>query len=206
MGKTRISKVGLILERDTRNNLLTPSRGSDIQGILEVAGGPFGGDVDYYKLEGRFVQYFQLFEPQNQVLEVRAHAGVAKEYGDTTSIPIYERFFLGGQNTMRGFEYRDVGPKASFGEPLGGKTYGYLSLEYSADIVAPMRFALFYDAGFVNKGSFDFDPSGFNDNIGFGIRFFLLGQPMRIDYGIPLTTDNVNDKGGQFNFTFGSRF
>jgi len=206
LGKTRISKVGLILERDTRNNLLTPSRGSNLQGIFEVAGGPFGGDVDYYKLEGRLAQYFPLFEPQNQVLEIVARAGVVKEFGDTTAVPIYDRFFLGGQNTLRGFEYRDVGPKATFGEPLGGKSYGYLSLEYSADIVAPMRFALFYDAGFVNKGSFDFDPSGYNDNFGFGIRFFLLGQPMRIDYGIPLTTDKVNDKGGQFNFTFGSRF
>ncbi len=203
---TRISKLGLTLERDTRNNLLTPSRGSDLQGILEVAGGPFGGDVNYFRLEGRLAQDFSLFEPQNQVLEVLARAGVLEQFGDTTTIPIYDRFFLGGQNTLRGFEYRDVGPKASFGEPIGGKSYGYFSLEYSADIVAPMRFALFYDAGFVNKSSFDFDPSGFNDNIGIGIRFFLLGQPMRIDYGIPLTTDKVNDKGGQFNFTFGSRF
>jgi len=215
-GKTRISKMSLILERDTRNNLLTPSRGSNIQGIFEVAGGPFGGDVDYFKLEGRMVQYFQLFEPQNQVLEIVGRLGVIQAYGDTDTpneltgeedrIPIYDRFFLGGQNTLRGFEYREVGPKTNFGEPLGGRTYGYLSIEYSADIVAPMRFALFYDMGFVNRDSFDFNPSGFNDNFGIGIRFFLLGQPMRIDYGIPLTTDGTNDEGGQFNFTFGSRF
>jgi outer membrane protein insertion porin family len=203
--KTQISKIGLILERDTRNSLLTPSRGSTIQGIFEIGGGPLGGDVDYYKIEGRFAQYFHLFDAQNQVLEVRAHAGFAQEYGDTEQIPIYDRFFLGGQNTLRGFEYRDVGPRTSFGEPTGGKSYGYLSLEYSADIVAPMRFAIFYDAGFVNRGSFDFNPSGFNDNFGVGVRFFLLGQPMRIDYGIPLTTDG-NDEGGQFNFTFGTRF
>lgn len=205
-GETRISRMSLILERDTRNNLLTPSRGSNLQAIFEVAGGPFGGDKDYFKLEGRMSQYFPLFEIQNQVLEITARAGVAKEYGDTDDVPFYEKYFLGGQNTLRGFEYRDVGPKTNFQEPTGGKTYGYLSLEYSADIVAPMRFAFFYDAGFVNEGSFDFNPSEFNDNFGIGIRFFLLGQPMRIDYGIPLTTDGVNDKGGQFNFTFGSRF
>jgi outer membrane protein insertion porin family len=204
--KTKISKVSLTLERDTRNSLLTPSRGSNLQGIFEVGGGALGGDVDYYKMEGRLAQYFTLFDVQNQVLEIIARTGVAQEYGDTLTIPIYDRFYLGGQNTLRGFEYRDVGPKTIFGEPTGGKTYGYLSLEYSADIVAPMRFAFFYDAGFVNKGSFDFNPSGFNDNFGFGVRFFLLGQPMRIDYGIPLTTDRTNDKGGQFNFSFGTRF
>lgn len=208
-GKTLISKIGLVLERDTRNNLLTPSRGSSLLLQADLAGGPFGGDQNYFRLDGRAAQYFQLFEPQNQVLEIVAKAGTIKEYGDSTDVQFYDRFYLGGQNTLRGFEFRQVGPKVNLGgvsEPIGGKTYGYVSLEYSADIVAPMRFAFFYDIGFVNPGSFDFNPSGFNDDFGVGVRFFLLGQPMRIDYGIPLTSDGVNDKGGQFNFTFGSRF
>ena len=129
-----------------------------------------------------------------------------QEYGDTTACRFYDRFFLGGQNTLRGFEYRDVGPKASFGEPIGGKSYGYFSLEYSADIVAPMRFALFYDAGFVNKGAYDFNPPEFNDKLASASASFCLASPCASITASPLRLIRVNNKGGQFNFTFGSRF
>ncbi len=121
-GEQAISKVGLILERDTRNNLITTMRGSRFEGLFEVAGGPFGADVNYYRIEGRAAQYFPLFEQQRQVLEVIGRLGVVKEYGDSLDVPFYDRFFLGGQNNLRGFEYRDVGPKSLFGEPIGGKT------------------------------------------------------------------------------------
>ena len=205
-GEQTISKVGLILENDTRNNLITPTSGARYEGILEVAGGPFGYDVDYYRLEGRATHYFPLFEQQRQVFEVHGRLGVIKEFGDSEDVPFFDRYFLGGPNNMRGFEYRVVGPKDPTGEPIGGKTYGYMSLEYSADIVAPVRFALFYDIGFVNSGAFDFNPSNYNDNFGFGIRFFVLGSPLRLDYGIPITTDGQNDEGNQFNFSFGTRF
>ncbi len=205
-GEQTVSKVGLSIERDTRNNLITTTRGSRFEGILEVAGGPFGYDVDYYRAELRGVQYFPLFEPQRQVIEIVGHLGVIKEFGDSDDVPFFDRYFLGGPQTLRGFEYREVGPKDRSGEPIGGKTKGFLGIEYSADIVAPVRFALFYDAGFVNKGAFDFNPSNYNDNFGFGIRFFVLGSPLRLDYGIPITTDGTNDEGNQFNFSFGTRF
>ena len=65
-------------------------------------------------------------------------------------MPYYDRFFLGGPDDLRGFEYRDVGPKDSLDEPIGGKTYGMFTAEYSIDVVKPVRFAIFYDAGFVN--------------------------------------------------------
>ena len=81
-----------------------------------------------------------------------------------------------------------------------------LTLEYSADVVAPIRFAVFYDAGFVNVDSFDFSPARYNDNFGVGLRLFVGGAPLSLDFGIPLTSDDVNDKGNQFNFSFGTRF
>lgn len=205
-GKRTISKLSLQLLRDTRNNLITTTRGSRYEGLFEVAGGPLGADINYYRLEGRAAQYFPLFEFQKQALEVIGRLGVVQEFGESPDVPFYDKFFLGGPNTMRGFEFREVGPKDDFGEPMGGKSYGYFSVEYSIDIANPLRFAMFYDAGFLNKGSFDFNPSGYNDNIGIGIRFFMLGNPLRLDYGIPLTTDNLKDYGGQFNFSFGTRF
>jgi outer membrane protein insertion porin family len=69
-----------------------------------------------------------------------------------------------------------------------------------------VRWVFFYDAGFINQGSFDFNTSRMNDNWGFGMRFFLMGSPLRLDYALPLTTDRDNDKGNQFNFSFGTKF
>ena len=133
-------------------------------------------------------------------------------FGDTAQVPFYDRFYLGGPYTLRGFEYRDVGPSELAGIPLtdrvpvGGNTYGFLSFEYSLDVVEPLRFAIFYDAGFVNRTAYDFSPADYNDNFGFGLRLLIAGAPLSLDYGIPITSDQINDKGGQFNFSFGTRF
>lgn len=206
-GKTNISTVSFTLERDTRDKIISTTRGNRVELRTELAGGLFGGDVDYYKLEFRGAQYYPLFDFQAQVLSVVGRLGVVEAYGDSTDVPFYEKFFLGGPYTLRGFEYRDVGPKSLVTlEPLGGNTYGMLTIEYSADVVAPVRFALFYDAGFVNVDAYDFSPAQYNDNVGIGLRLFVGGAPLSLDLGFPLTTDNFNDKGNQFNFSFGTRF
>jgi outer membrane protein insertion porin family len=80
------------------------------------------------------------------------------------------------------------------------------TLVYSADVVSPVRFAIFFDAGFVNTDAYDFTPGGYNDDFGVGLRLFIAGAPLSLDYGIPLTHDRFNNKGGQFNFSFGTRF
>lgn len=206
-GEQSISKVGFVLERDTRDKIINTTRGNRVELRTDLAGGLWGGDADYYKLEFRGSQFYPLFDFQAQVLAVILRGGVVDAYGDSDTVPFYERFFLGGPYTLRGFEYREVGPKDTFNnEPTGGNTYGMLTLEYSADIVAPIRFAIFYDAGFVNEDSFDFSPVRYNDNFGVGLRLFVGGAPLSLDFGIPLTSDAVNDKGNQFNFSFGTRF
>jgi outer membrane protein insertion porin family len=206
-GDTLISKVGLQLLRDTRDKMVNTTNGNRVELDLEAAGGLLGGDKDYYKMEFRGSQFFPIFEAQTQVIGLIARAGVIQEYGDSPDVPFYAKFFLGGPYTLRGFEYRDVGPRDSvYHEAIGGKSYGMFSIEYSVDIVSPIRFAMFYDAGFVNAGSFDFNPSGYNDNWGFGLRLFVAGAPLSLDFGLPLTTDRYNRKGNQFNFSFGTRF
>ena len=121
-------------------------------------------------------------------------------------MPFYDRYFLGGPQDLRGFEFRTVGPKDATGEPLGGNTYGFVSVEYSFDLVKPVRAAVFYDGGFVNAKAYNFSPADYNDNFGFGLRLFVAGAPLSLDFGIPLTGDKFNKKGSQFNFSFGTRF
>lgn len=205
-GKHYISRVGLQLLRDTRDKIINTTMGNRVEFNVDVAGGLLGGSEDYYRLEFRGAQYFPIFEAQTQVLSLLARAGVIQNYGRNTDVPYYNRFYLGGPTTLRGFEYYDVSPRDQRGEPIGGKSYGMFSAEYSVDIVSPIRFAVFYDAGFVNKGAYDFNPSDYHDNFGFGIRLFVAGAPLSLDLGIPLTGDKLAKKGNQFNFSFGTRF
>jgi outer membrane protein insertion porin family len=205
-GKNRTNRIGLQLLRDVRDKMINSTRGSRMQLLTELAGGPLGGTFDYYRVEARGSQFIPLFMMQTQVLMLLGRAGVVENFGKSSDVPFYDRFFLGGPDDLRGFEYRDVGPRDYLGEPIGGKTYGMFTAEYSLDIVKPIRFAIFYDAGFVNEKAYDFSPVRYNDDFGFGLRLFVAGAPLSLDFGIPITGDKANKKGNQFNFTFGTRF
>ena len=211
-GRQQISRAGFQLLRDTRNKIVNTTSGNRVEFNAQVAGGYLGGDLDNYSLELRTSQFFPIFETQDQVVAVLARGAVINGYGRTGngqkgySQYAQESYYLGGPYSLRGFENRDVGPKNGAGQALGGKSYGMVTIEYSADVVSPVRFAIFYDVGFVNPDAYDFNPVNYNDNFGFGLRMFVAGAPLSLDYGIPLTTDKYNKKGGQFNFSFGTRF
>jgi len=202
----RVSRVTFQVSRDTRDKIINTTDGGYIELDATMSGGPLGGSQDFYQFEFRGSQFFPVFRTQNQVISVILRSGVVTGFGRTKQVNFNYRYFLGGPYTLRGFEYRDVTPKDPNGNLMGGNTYGMLSLEYSFDIVDPVRFAFFYDAGFVNSRSFDFNPAYFNDNFGFGLRLFVAGAPLSLDFGIPLTGDKWNRKGNQFNFSFGTRF
>ena len=72
--------------------------------------------------------------------------------------------------------------------------------EYSVEIVDPIRFAVFYDAGFVNAGAYDFNPCGYNDDFGIGLRLMVAGSPLSLDYGIPIKGRPVQPPGRPVQF------
>lgn len=207
-GDTEESRLDLQLLRDTRDKIINPTSGNRVEVDLGLAGGPLGGHNNYYSMEFRGSQNFELFETQAQVLTLVARGGTKVTYGSTHVLPYYDAYYLGGPDDLRGFEYREVSPRDIYGEPIGGKSYNMFTAEYSLDIVSPVRFAVFYDVGDVNKGSFDFNPSNYQDDFGVGLRLFVMGAPLSLDYGIPLRGDHFypNKQGNQFNFSFGTRF
>jgi outer membrane protein insertion porin family len=204
-GETLTSKIGLSLLRDTRDNLLFPTTGSRYEVINQFAGGPFGGDAEYWKLEARGSNFFTPFETFDHTISLVYRAGAINPYGDKDA-PFFDRFFLGGPNTLRGFDHRKVGPLDENNEPIGGDSYTMISAEYAIKIIDPLRLALFYDGGYVNKKDYDFDPGNYNDNWGFGARVMVMGAPLRLDLGFPISTEANNDDGAQFYFSFGTRF
>jgi outer membrane protein insertion porin family len=218
-GESLISEVGVRFDIDRRTN--SPESGPLADGgfrtIVDtgIAGGPLGGDTDFYRLELRHSQYFKGFAP-GHIIEVIGRVGVTDNYGRSDSVPLFNRWFLGGAFNMRGFEYRDVGPKDITGEPLGGETYWFGSFEYSIPVIDRVRFAAFYDIGMVYQNAYSFDSSvydrngnlvidtgQYNDNFGIGVRLNLPIGPLVFDYGIPITSDRRNDSSGQFQFRAG---
>ncbi len=230
-GDRSVSKLTFKLLRDTRDRIYNTTRGNRVELGTELAGGPFAGQTDYYRVELRASQYYNTFETLNQVLSFIGRAGVIDSYGDSDRVPYFDRMFLGGPSSLRGFDFREVGPKDMVGlktqpdpdgfgsapdpdgadvapthKPVGGNSYAMGSVEYTFEVVNPLRLALFYDIGYVNVDAWDFNPKDYNDNFGFGIRLMVGGAPLSLDFGIPITSDQYNDDGLQFNFSFGTRF
>ena len=204
-GRNTISKFGTTLTYDTREGGYLPTKGQRSELAAHVAGGPIGGEMDFYKLDFSTAQYFKGLGEEH-VVEFIARTGVVENYGDSTKVPFLERYTLGGSGTLRGFDYRQVGPRDSVNEVIGGKTMWMGTLEYSVPtpFASWARFAVFYDIGNISSDAYDYKFGDYNDDWGVGLRLDVpfLG-PLRLDYAIPINTDNYNDTGGQFNFNFG---
>ena len=208
--KRTISKVGLTLSRDTRDVLLFPTEGSLVSIRKEFAGGALGGDADYGRLEVQGARFFKTFEAMDQVLSVSGKMGVLGKFdGTKANVPFFEKFFLGGPYNLRGWDYRDAGPNDS-GEPLGGNSFSYASLEYTFKLADPLRFALFYDGGFLRDNDFKLIPGkrdeGWHDNWGLGFRIMVMGMPLRLDLAFPITDPSASGSSTQFHFSGGTRF
>jgi len=120
-----VSKLGLFFAYDTRNHALMPSRGQRTQINADVAGGPLGGDTEMYRLEINTAYYYPGFV-EGHVWEVVGKLGVVDTFGDSRRVPYFDRFFLGGGYSLRGYDYRDIGPRMQkWKNGVENDQYGY---------------------------------------------------------------------------------
>jgi outer membrane protein insertion porin family len=222
-GRNLMLKLGASLAYDTRNHPTQPTKGQRTELFGELA----TLDRQFYKLELKSGWYFKGFMA-GDVLEIAGRVGVADSL-ESADVPFYERYYLGGLTSLRGYRYREIGPRESFTtysydsntnlvtgtawEPAGGNTYWFLTAEYSTPIIEKLRFAVFYDIGMVYPGTFSFSPEpsrgtgydtgSYADNWGVGIRLNLPIGPLRLDYGIPITAPPGIGTSGRFQFGAG---
>jgi outer membrane protein insertion porin family len=188
---------------DTRDSVIQARNGHKIDVSATLAGGFIGGDVDIFSLSAQGQKYWNL--KWDSIFSVNGElAFVDNVSGD--EVPIFDRMFLGGGRTLRGFEFRDVGPRDSdyTNEVFGGNSLGYVTLEYTVPIIETVRAAVFSDTGFVNADSWDLSANELYSDVGVGIRLKLpiSPLPLALDYAIPVSSpDSEADKGGQFNFS-----
>jgi len=184
---------------DSRDSSIQPRSGHKVDIGLTFAGA--GGDVKTIALSAQGQKYWNL--KWDSILSVNGELAFVDGFSD--GVPIFERLFLGGGRTLRGFEFRDVGPRDTgyTNDVYGGNSLGFVSVEYTIPIIETVRAAVFSDIGFVNANSWDPSPSDLYSDVGFGIRLKLPISPMplALDYAIPMSSpDKQADKGGQFNF------
>ncbi len=199
VGRNNISSLVLGLTRDSRDNIYNPSRGLVLSCSGEVAGGPLGQDKDFTKIIGSFNFYKTFLE--ELLLELKVVAAGADTFSDTDSLPIYERFYAGGTNTIRGFKERTVGPKDSSGEVVGGESILYGTCEFTHPILKLFKVAAFYDFGNVWENLGEFASGDFKYSVGIGVRVKTPIGPVKLDYGYPLKVDPGEDKEGRFHFS-----
>jgi outer membrane protein insertion porin family len=215
------SRVTLGFTYDNRDSAFLTRKGTRVDLTTYVAGGFLGGDVSVYGFDLDAAQYFHL--PYDTILVLNGELGVVSNWSGDPIVPIFDRLYLGGASNLRGFRFRNVGPKDDQGNPIGGNTLARLTVEYTIPVIERVRFAIFYDAGFVNPGSWSFSPErvptippggsnagkfsgGFNYDIGIGVRLDLPIGPIRLDYGYPIEGDSFTSKSGQFQFSVGYQF
>jgi len=205
-GENVVSSLTYGMTFDNRDNVFDTHKGNLLRGEMQVAGGPFGGDKDYYKFFSRASHYFPLF--LNSVLEARARVGLADKYGNSDRIPIYERFFAGGASTIRGYRERKIGPIDSASNPLGGNSMFIGNLEYTYPLFSFLKVAVFADTGNVWEKIGDFAKGGLKSSVGLGFRIKTPIGPIMLDYGIPFNKEpGDEDKGdGRFHFSVGQSF
>lgn len=199
----RIKSAGaLALLRDTRDSYFIPTRGSRTSATATLAGGPFAGETDLYELSLRTANYYPLWF--DHVFSLRGQLTFADVHSGADRVPIFDRLFLGGARTLRGFDYRDVGPKDENGEPLGGLSLIYGTAEYTVPLFEPLRAATFFDLGMVYEDPYEIEFTDWNSDVGIGLRLDIPGFPIQLDYAWPLEADEFNDRSsGRFNFWIG---
>lgn len=197
------SSLGLTYTYDSRDSNILPREGHRVNLGLTLAGGVLGGDVDTYSITAKGSKHWQL--PWDMILNVNGAANIVDAFSGR--VPLFERNMYGGARNLRGFEFRDVGPRDPVtGEVIGGNTSAFGTIELTFPLVENIRGAAFADIGFVNADSFDFGPDEIHSDAGLGLRLNLPFGPLALDYAFPIQSEAAADNGGQFNFYLNYQF
>lgn len=199
------SYVKMNFFRDTRNRRYDASKGSSHNVSVKYAGGPLGGDSSFTKIEGSTSWYFPL--PWETTFHIKGAAGYVLE-NTKDKLPVYEKFYLGGLNTVRGFDNGKISPKDPVtGERVGGEKMWYANAEWIFPLVkdAGLKGLVFFDAGNVYDDSDSWDISDLKKSVGLGFRWLSPMGPLRLEWGYNIDPDPDEDQ-GMWDFSIGGTF
>ncbi|GIW40157.1 MAG: outer membrane protein, OMP85 family [Candidatus Binatia bacterium] len=202
-GFLRTVSVGPFFVLDRRDHSLAPTRGTFDS--LRLVGSAFflGSELDFGKIVAQHAQYIPL--GKGLVLAYSLRGGWARPFDGRRTLPIRERFFLGGRSTVRGFDENSIGPQGAEGSPLGGDLVVNTNVELRIPLVWGFEAVGFFDGGAVYLQKEDIDLGDFRRSAGAGLRYRTPVGPISADYGIKLDRRS-GESFGAFHFTIGTIF
>lgn len=210
-GKTPLNALDFSFDWDQR--VFRPDVGAvdgwNTEATYTRMGGELGGELDLNKLElsfGLFKTTYEETDNLRHVIAFKNNIGVVKPFDDTSFIPIFERYYLGGPRSLRGFDYRGAGPSEN-GIETGGTVRHFGSLEYSWPLVdSTIRGTMFADFGNLSVGVDNFDLDEYRVGVGGGIILYipLFGQklPVSVTWTEALLKE-PGDRTREFSFDLG---
>ena len=217
--------VGVQATWDTRDDIFYPADGLRLFSGLDISLPAFGSDLDFGRITLGCRYFIEL--PQEYIIGLRATTGLIIPFRDQDSIPISERFFNGGDTTVRSYKHSELGPKDSNNEPLGGLGYNVFSVELRKRFYKNFAATFYVDAGNVspNRSLLEsgFEPhdsrsdllddtlndffSEFKFGIGVGLQYLLPVGPIRVDVAYNPDPEEIwNEDSWVFHFSLGMAF
>jgi len=199
------SSITPMLFRSTIDSPLTPSRGTMYSGMVKLAGGILGGDINIIKPTLEFAHY-QPFIAKH-VIGVHAQVQWVMPF-QNSMIPYWERSFLGGERSIRGYEVYTIGPRNEQGVNMGGEKSFFANVEYIIPIGGPVWAILFYDVGNSMLRSQSFSIHDLYSSTGVEARIFVpaLRVPFRLIFAYNNRPVFVNQNNFAFRFAVGTTF
>ena len=190
---------------DTVDSPFMPRRGMRITAGSRLAGGPLGGSVDYIRPEAEWIWYIP--HTRRTAIGLRGQAGYLRPYGGTETLPYYLRYYLGGENQIRGVDLRTVGPVDENNSLIGGNKFVLFNAEYYLDIASSVRAVAFHDAGQAYDETRRLDLRELRSSSGIELRVVLpvFNMPFRLIQAWNLYRDAFQPK-RSFRFAVGTTF
>jgi outer membrane protein insertion porin family len=194
---------------DSTDSEEKPTRGYIGRIFTEYGGGGLGGNDNFFRPIGELQGFHKLARDGNHVFHWRARMGAVFE-NTSKPVPIFNRFFIGGINTIRGYRPSDLSPRdPEFGDQIGGDRIGFANLEYIWTFYPSLGVSIvpFYDVGYQVDSKYKKIFSDIKQSVGLELRWRSPMGDLRFAYGYPLNK-NVDGRRnpGRFEFSMGQFF
>ena len=211
-GTTRLAGLRLGVARSTRDSSFWPTEGSYARAEATLFHSVVGSEAEFGRLFGQWSRYQEL--PAGALWSLGVRAGIAQSLGSSAEIPFSERFFAGGDTSLRGFRAdsviasgtpRELLSDLPPGRSLGGDVLLVVNQELMLPLIDPLHALLFYDVGNLYWRPGDFDPTDLRHSVGLGLRLQSPVGPIRLEYGWKLDR-RQGESAGQGHFSLGLAF
>ena len=191
---------------DTRNDPFNPTGGAFNALTLKQSAEVLGSEDQFYKFTGQSAWFTPIGD--RVVLALQGRAGYTERFGNTSRVAIVERFFVGGRNTVRGYDQDTLGVTGQTvvdGIPTGGNAMFVSNMEFRVALPRAVGLVVFVDGGNVWRDARNVDFQDMKFSVGPGIRYNTPVGPLRLDLGYKLRRE-IGESAAQLHFTLGHAF